>query len=49
MECNFIGKDIWTFYYDYVYDEKEKDEVIYLKCPKCGNEDQELIIDLEDM
>jgi len=36
MECNFIGKDIWTFYYDYVYDEKEKDEVIYLKCPKCG-------------
>jgi len=46
LNCGHEADD-QTFIYDYIYDCDVEDEVSVLKCPKCGNDDEESIIEID--
>jgi hypothetical protein len=46
LVCKFIN-DFYEFVTDWVWSDKENDEVPILKCPKCGNDDEEKIKEID--
>ena len=47
LKCNCIDDD-QEFIIDYYFDEKLDDEFPVYQCPKCGNDEEELIVDDND-
>jgi len=48
LECGYIG-DVWgDFFYDEVYDPISDDIELLCVCPKCGNDDNDRLEEIDE-
>ena len=47
LQCGNKGS-FQSFVYDYFFDTELDDEVAALKCPNCGEDDEEQIVEIEE-
>ena len=48
LQCGNKGS-FQSFVYDYFFDTELDDEVAALKCPNCGEDDEERIVEIEEV